>query len=263
MYSGLLDKFIELTKTSKNSTELLLAICREPNTPPVKLRNRLLQVFRRYVSPDTDHERLSKMNQIKSIIEHYGFGFRPIEVVREKLSSRPYPDDALLALLYEYSTRGKKGYDLTEMFFEWFEVRFAGEYLIEGPRRAGKDLALSGVLKDYTKTAPIDFLITRLNGSLIAAGFARYDSTRGGAQGDDRTGNNHDKMVEIQTEGRRLGLAPKIIFINDGPGLVHRDLWEGSAVLEREGGSSVMVCSLKMLDSRLTKEWLEAIDASL
>ena len=38
--------------------------------------------------------------------------------------SRPLPDEALCAVLWEYKDRGKKGYDLTEKFFPLMRRKF-------------------------------------------------------------------------------------------------------------------------------------------
>jgi hypothetical protein len=51
-------------------------------------------------------------------------GFRPIHEVHAAFESRPVPDEALCALLWEYKDRGKKGYDLTERFFMIFKETF-------------------------------------------------------------------------------------------------------------------------------------------
>ena len=38
--------------------------------------------------------------------------------------SRPLPDETLSAILWEHKDRGRKGYDLTEQFFDLFHLRF-------------------------------------------------------------------------------------------------------------------------------------------
>lgn len=40
--------------------------------------------------------------------------------VQSAFLSRPVPDEALCAVLWEYKDRGKKGYDMTEKFFAIF-----------------------------------------------------------------------------------------------------------------------------------------------
>src|SRR5205085_11294104 len=56
------------------------------------------------------------------ICASYRDDFRPIHEVQAAFSSRPIPDEPLCALLWEYKDRGKKGYDLTERFFELFSI---------------------------------------------------------------------------------------------------------------------------------------------
>ena len=53
---------------------------------------------------------------------------------------------------------------------------------------------------------------------LLAIGLARYDSDRGGAQEDDRTGGYQNCADEILNYAKKHKLRTKVIFINDGPG---------------------------------------------
>lgn len=263
-YEGVVQAFRTLVSQAHDSADLLRRIMKQPTNVRISdgtkqnRRSILLQVFRRFVSPDSDHERLTKVRETERIIAAHGHSFRPLAEVRANLETRPEPDEPLLALLYEYSKRGRKGYDLTESFFQWFEANLDETYDIAGPRRAGKDVLLHEVLPGYTKRTPVDFLITRKNGEPVAVGLARYDATRGGAQGGDRTGGNRDKARDILGYAAEHGLPLKIIYINDGPGLVFNDVWAGSTILEEEGDGRVLVSTLKMLDGRLTKEWLES-----
>jgi hypothetical protein len=50
----------------------------------------------------------------------------------------------------------------------------------------------------------------------------------------------------------------KIIFLNDGPGLLLGSMWRDYAAIEDYEGGNVLVCTLKMLDTRLTRSWLES-----
>ena len=258
IYDGVIERFEAIAAESKDSADLLRRISKESNEEPARLRTRLLQVFRRYVSQTTDHERLKKIGLLESTINTFGHAFRDLKLVRQNLKTRSKPDEALMAILYEYSTRGTKGYDLTEAFFTWFEARYKGQFTIEGKRRGGRDPFLSDLLEGFPKRIPIDFLIRRTSdGTPVVVGFARYDSTRGGAQADDRTGSNSDKANEILRFSDAEILNLKVLFISDGPGLTHKDIWEESASLEQVGGGRVMVCTLKMLDQRLTAEWID------
>jgi hypothetical protein len=98
-------------------------------------------VFRKYVSPETPVEMLKKSTQAKKICEDFGDGFRAINIVQDKFDSRPFPDEALCAVLWEYKDRGKKGYDLTDKFFDMIQTKFQ-DMIIWGPRGAGKTILI-------------------------------------------------------------------------------------------------------------------------
>nr|WP_242031392.1 hypothetical protein [Coleofasciculus sp. FACHB-T130] len=253
-YGSVIEQFAELAGMASSSADLLTSIAAKPNPS----RTQLLRVFRKYVSPDTSVEMLKVKRKIPSIIEDYGHRFRDIEQVRANLASRPNPDEALMAILMEYKSRGQKGYELTEAFFLWFEKSFGSEYLIQGPVRAGRDVMLDEVLKDWEAKTPADILISRNDKMPLVIGFARYDSDRGGAQEDDRTGGNRDKVTDILRYADTYELPLKVFFLNDGPGLTLGSMWNDYAALESYGRRRVMVCTLKMLDERFTKDWLES-----
>ena len=254
IYGSVIEQFSELANVASSSAELLTSAVEKPNPS----RTQLLRVFRKYVSPDTSVEMLKVKKNIPSIIKDYGHRFRSIEEVRANLASRPNPDEALMAILMEYKSRGQKGYELTEAFFLWFESTFSSEYLIQGPVRAGKDVMLDEVLKDWDTKTPADILISRNDKTPLVIGFARYDSDRGGAQEDDRTGGNRDKVTDILKYADTYELPLKVFFLNDGPGLTLGSMWKDYAALENYGRGRVMVCTLKMLDERFTKDWLES-----
>jgi hypothetical protein len=254
IYGSVIEQFAELAGTATSSAELLSSVVDKPNPS----RTQLLRVFRKYVSPDTSVEMLKVKKKIPSIIDDYGHRFRNIEEVRVNLASRPNPDEALMAILMEYKSRGQKGYELTEAFFLWFESNFGSEYLIQGPVRAGRDVMLDEVLKDWDAKTPADILISRNDETQLVIGFARYDSDRGGSQEDDRTGGNRDKVTDILRYADTYELPLKVFFLNDGPGLTLGSMWNDYAALENYGRGKVMVCTLKMLDERFTRGWLES-----
>ncbi len=121
-----------------------------------------------------------KKSQVDHICAQFGPEFRPIHQVQAAFTSRPLPDEALCAVLWEYKSRGQKGYDLTDRFFTLFRARFP-MLTIDGPERAGKDIRLGKVFKDYPKPdRPVDFVIYDQNKEqVLAVGLARYDSDRG------------------------------------------------------------------------------------
>ncbi len=161
-----------------------------------------------------------RKSKIPEIIAEFGVRFRPLEEVRRNLKSRPIPDEALMISLLEQSKRGQKGYDLTEAFFLWFDKTFGDNYKIQGPIRAGRDVMLNEVLDNWGQKTPADFLISRSNGTPLVVGFARYDSDRGGSQEDDRTGGNRDKVTEVIQYASTYNVPLKVLFLNDGPGLL-------------------------------------------
>lgn len=254
VYGSVLEKFASLVGEAQNSTDLLIKISQEPNTS----RTQLLRVFRKYVSPDTSVEMLKRKNKIPEIIAEFGTRFRSLEEVSRNLASRPDPDEAIIAVLFEYKSRGQKGYELTEAFFLWFNKTFKADYEIQGPQRAGRDVMLNKVLPNFKYSIPADFPISRQDGTPLVVGFARYDSDRGGAQEDDRTGGNRDKVTEIRKYASDYNVPLKVLFLNDGPGLTLGSMWNDYAALETYGAGDVMVCTLKMLDERFTQKWLES-----
>lgn len=92
----------------------------------------------------------------------------------------------------------------------------------------------------------------------MAIGFARYDSDRGGAQEDDRIKGNRDNATEILMYNKLYNTNIKTIFLNDGPGLLLGSMWEDYSQLEEYSPHNIMVVTLKMLNNRLNKIWLES-----
>ena len=153
LYKPVLVLFGQSLKTSESSTRLFLQIAEQTDG---WMRVELARVFRKYVSP--------------------------IQKVQAAFATRPVPDEALCAVLWENKDRGKKGFDLTERFFSLFRSSFP-DLLIKGPERAGRDVLMGEVFDKYPNPGrPVDFVV------FDKTGLARYDSDRGGAQEDDRTG---------------------------------------------------------------------------
>jgi hypothetical protein len=215
LYEPVLRAFGDLLKTSASSTILFQAICDARAN-----RIQLARVFRKYVCPSLSVEMLKKKSKADAIVARFGADFRPIAEVQRGFDSRPMPDEALCALLWEYKDRGKKGYDLTAQFFELVRQQLP-DHKIEGPERAGKDVPMGSVWPDYPKpTHPADFIL-RKDGVVSAVGFARYDGDRGGSQEDDRPGGYRDFLTEFLTFAATKGLdRVKLVFLNDGPGLL-------------------------------------------
>lgn len=254
LYKPVLVLFGQLLHSSESSTRLFLQIAEQTDG---WMRVQLSRVFRKYVSPETPVEMLKHKSKAQTICEQFGKGFRPIQTVQAAFTSRPLPDEALCAVLWEYKDRGKKGYDLTERFFALFRSAFP-DLPIKGPERAGKDILLGDIFENYPKPdRPVDFAICDSEGkSVLAIGLARYDSDRGGAQEDDRTGGYHNCADEILNYARKRRLGTKVIFINDGPGLLLGSMWDDYARLERSRPGKILVATLRMVPERITREWL-------
>lgn len=253
LYRPVLELFGQLLKSSETSEVLFL------KTVEVKqpwMRVQLARVFRKYVSPNTPVEMLKHKRKAEWICKEFGKGFRSIVEVQKAFLSRPMPDEALCAILWEYKDRGQKGYDITERMFELLRSQFP-EFEVLGPERAGRDILLGEIFEDYTKPdRPADFIIKDGN-NILAVGFARYDSDRGGSQEDDRPGGYSHASREILDYAKGRDLRTKIIFVNDGPGLLLGSMWEDYCYIE-EASDDIRVVTLRMIPERITLEWLRS-----
>lgn len=252
LYRPVLVTFGQLLKSAHSSTDLFLGIA---ETKPLWMRIQVCRVFKKYVSPETPVEMLKKKSAASHICKQFGKGFREVTEVQKRFQSRPMPDEALCAILWEYKDRGKKGYDLTERLFTIINEEFPN-LRIAGPERAGKDVILGELFSDYPKPdRPIDFVLYHKNDP-VAIGLARYDSDRGGAQEDDRTGQYRDCANEILEYARKKGLNLKVIFLNDGPGLLLGSMWRDYAHIEDSWPGLVKVVTLRMIKERISLDWL-------
>lgn len=253
LYKPVLVLFGQLLKSSESSERLLKQIT---DVKQQWMRVQLYRVFRKYVSPQTPVEMLKKKSMIPMVCEQYGKNFRSIDKAQAAFLSRPLPDEALCAVLWEYKDRGQKGYDLTERFFEMFKTSLP-DFNIEGPVRAGADIQLQHIFADYPNpTRPVDFVIRDKDNNVLAIGLARYDGDRGGAQEDDRTGGYSNCAKEILQYTSEHNLPTKVIFVNDGPGLLLGSMWNDYSKLEKINPDKVMVLTLRMFNERLTADWL-------
>jgi hypothetical protein len=252
LYKPVLVTFGQLLKSAHSSTDLFFAIA---GTKPQWMRIQLSRVFRKYVSPDTPVEMLKKKSAAKEICDRFGRGFRAVNEVQSHFSSRPMPDEALCAVLWEYKDRGQKGYDLTERLFTIIREQFPALTII-GPERAGKDVIMGELFEGYPKPdRPVDFVLMHKD-KPVAVGLARYDSDRGGAQEDDRTGQYRDCTNEVIQYSKTTGKNLKVIFLNDGPGLLLGSMWRDYAYIENSWPGLVKVVTLRMVPERISMAWL-------
>lgn len=253
LYKPVLELFGQLLKSSESSEKLFLQTI-DVNQPWMRIQ--LARVFRKYVSPNTPVEMLKQKRKAEWICKEFGKGFRPVVEVQKAFLSRPMPDEALCAVLWEYKDRGRKGYDMTERMFELLRSKFP-YFEILGPERAGRDILLGEVFDDYPKPdRPADFII-KDGETILAIGFARYDSDRGGAQEDDRTGGYSNASRELLDYAVGKDLRTKIIFVNDGPGLLLGSMWDDYSYIE-EVSDDIKVVTLRMITERITLEWLNS-----
>lgn len=255
LYKPVLVFFGQLLQSAHSSTDLLLSISQIKES---WMRIQLARVFRKYVSPETPVEMLKKKSLIVQICKQFGHGFRDIVEVQKRFQARPIPDETLCALLWEYKDRGKKGYDLTQRMFNILREQLPNFQII-GPERAGRDILLGTVFSTYPKPErPVDFVIYDSQ-NVVAIGFARYDSDRGGAQEDDRTGQYREVAQEIFSFAKAHHFDKlKVIYVNDGPGLLLGSMWNDYASLEAYWQNRVKVVTLRMISRRITVEWLKA-----
>lgn len=255
-YKSDIELFCDLIAHADSSGQLLEQI----RSPKINRDTRmsLLKMFRRCVAPVLDTEMSKKINKVSTeeLINNYGATFKPIEKLRDQFGELRESDlETLAALIGEYDTRGQSGYALAEQFFDWFEATFGNDLTIEGPRRAGRDVELSTVFKGFVGEYPCDFVI-RSGDTVLAVGFARYDATRGGAQSDDRTSGNWSKLEKARQFCYQKGRSFRMLFLADGPGLIHNDTWKEACDLDGEWGGNVRVATLKLAPERVTRNWL-------
>ena len=254
-YRPVLTRFQTLLKEATNSADLFRRIMAV--TGPT--RTQLCRIFRKYVSPAAPVELLKTVKNTEANIQGFQEQFRSIEVVRTVFESRPIPDESLCLLLWEYKDRGEVGYSLTENLFPVLRAHLKN-MTVHGPERAGRDIQLREVWGNYPRESrPVDFIIRGENQKMMAVGLARYDSDRGGAQEDDRTGQYREAAREIVEFAESQGMdSLKVIFINDGPGLLAGSMWDDYANIDTMLGNRVRVATLKMVTERITKGWLES-----
>lgn len=253
-----IDLFQQLITTSTSSADLLARI--RSKAIPADQRISLLKMFRRCVSPVVDTEASKKINTVStaSLVANYGAGFKDIRLLQQQFAEFSQDRRAALAVLIgEYDSRGQLGYQLTDAFFSWFERQYFGRLTIEGPRGAGRDVELSSLFPAFQGAFPCDFAIRRADDRrIVCIGFARYDSTRGGAQSDDRTGGNMNKVDKANAFMALTGERFRILFVSDGPGLAHGDTWEEACLLDGHSRDNVRVSTLKTAETRVAYNWL-------
>lgn len=255
-----IEAFATIVAASADTGDLLRRIRETPMAADNRMS--LLKLFRRCVSPVCDTEMTKKIKKIPTaqIIEGFGDTFKSIDVLKAQFKM-PLTEAhvvALSLLLAENDNRGQSGYALTGAFFDWFNAQgHLSPLEALGPRGAGRDIELNTLLPDFPLGYPCDLIIrAKGDSSIKAVGFARYDSTRGGSQSDDRTGGNANKVDKAREYQREKGTSFRLLFLSDGPGLLHGDTLEESCRLDGMLDGAVRVTTLKLAPSRVTLPWL-------
>ena len=252
-YGPVLAQFRTLLTTAASSSILYRSIM---NQSSGWMRIQLCRVFKRYISPPAPVELLKRKMSIEANIVGFQSRFRKIADAQAAFLKRPEPDEVLCALMWEYKDRGKPGYDLTGTLFQMLRETIE-QSEIDGPEGAGQDIQLKEIWDSYpTESRPVDFII-KVDEQIAAIGLARYDSDRGGAQEDDRIGQYREVAREIigYCDSHNMPKV-KLIFINDGPGLLAGSMWDDYGRLDKMMGNRVKVATLRMVPERITTEWL-------
>ena len=261
-YEDSIQEFARLVQPSASTEDLLRKIRSQFRGKPLMSQ---LKLFRRCVSPAADTERTKKVSVVSttSLIQTLGDTFKGIEILKAQFKS-PLDQQkvaALSVLLGENDFRGQSGYALTAAFFDWFESRAAFTGLTaKGPRGAGSDIQLKQIIPDFDDNYPCDIVIQKESGELMAVGFARYDATRGGSQSDDRTGGNANKVDKARAYFSNGGKKFRLLFLSDGPGLLHGDTLREACSLDGNLEGLVRVTTLKLAPDRVTYDWLVGAD---
>jgi hypothetical protein len=256
-YREAVELFSRMVEQATSSAELLGNI-RSPKIPG-ETRMSLLKIFRRCVSLACDTEATKKINKTPtaSLVRNLGHTFKPISILKKDFGTlTEIGVVALCVVLGENDERGRSGYALTGIFFNWFTATFP-DMSIGGPKGAGRDVELSTVFARFEGDYPCDFVI-RLKEppEVLAVGFARYDGSRGGSQSDDRPGGNENKVEKAIGFYQKTGIEFRILFLADGPGLTHSDTWREAQKLDGLWDGRVRVTTLKAAPQLVTREWL-------
>lgn len=257
-YSGQISDFIKLVRESSSSADLLFKI----RSPGINANTRMtyLKLFRRCVCSSLDTELSKKINAVstETLVTNFSEHFLDISELKN-FFNKDFTYCHLMSLsclLAEYDKRGTSGYQLTDLLFNQLESLYPNVDVL-GPRGAGKDIELNTVYPSFTGGKfPCDFVIKeKRTEKVLAVGFSRYDSTRGGAQSDDRTGGNAQKVSKLREHFALTGEIIKVLFVSDGPGLAHNDTWEETLNLDESWDDNVRVTTLKTLEE-VTQNWL-------
>mgnify|MGYP007077071664 FL=1 len=57
----------------------------------------------------------------------------------------------------------------------------------------------------------------------------------------------------------KKNLNIRILFLNDGPGLLLGSMWDDYSQLEERWENKIKVLTLRMIPERLTEDWLKGI----
>ena len=253
LYGSVMRRFGQLVNGSESSQRLLLSIQDES---PQWLRLQLLRVFRKFVCPVIPFESVRQRSSGWRLISEHGRSFRDIRDVQAAYESRPQPDEALCAVLWENQERGKKALDIKARFFGKFEDSFPGLTLV-APDFSGDGIRLRHVLpglKDPDRQ--VDFLV-REGANMRLLGWARYERDVNEPADEPAL----EDMLRGVSDMRqycddRSWDALRALVVVDGPGLLSERTWQRYADLEGHWQGRLVVTTLRMFEERVTPHWL-------
>ncbi len=253
LYKPVLVLFGQLIRSSHSSADLFLAISA---TTPSWMRVQLSRVFRKYVSPATPVEMLRRKRQRRDM-RALRQPFSPDRGSAASVRRSSPPGRGTLCIPLGIQRSGEEGLRSNRT-----TVRPASRPVARNEdhraRGAGKDVLMREVFPDYPKPdRPVDFVIYD-GPTILAVGLARYDSDRGGAQEDDRPGQYRECALELIRYADSKGLHTKMVFLNDGPGLLLGSMWDDYAHIENSWPGRVKVVTLRMVKERITLDWLRS-----
>ena len=71
-----------------------------------------------------------------------------------------------------------------------------------------------------------------------------------------RTGGYTSCADEILNYAKSKNINIKVMFLNDGPGLLLGTMWDDYAKLEERWGDKIKVVTLRMIPERITMDWI-------
>jgi len=244
VYSPIVRRFRALADGSESSQRLWLTIQEES---PSWLRLQLVRLFRRVVCDGLPGDMAVDRNMRWRVVAEHGKRFRPIDEVQRGLKSRPDPDEALCALLWENRFRNRASEGLVERALGRLTERFPGG-MVAGPDSSGEGIRLRHMFPWLGATdATVDFLV-RDKARIAAIGWVRHER---GECAEIARRLEADIAGLVATAARRPTSLPPVIVVVDGAGMLDPDRWRAWGRFERHCALSSVVTTLRLMDRRI------------